>query len=377
MATLNDDSSHHHAAGEGESSSLASMLEPLLRSACQERLSKVHWFRSAWQAGGAATGFAKFALDGADPVDVVVKLPVGPAEYRWTTSLGGMPHVSERITDGPIDGAEAHKVEVSPGYACAMGPTPHVYAAGTEIGGYDLAWLIVERFSGEPLNKHLVPESIEDLLNAAAEWYDAAERVKPIASATGVPKKDWPTQIERSLAIIPDCGIDTPHRWKEAVKTILKLLPRLISIWDQRPINTWCHGDLHPGNAMRRNGAWWFAGHRSPSANWRNGKAVSGCVLIDLALVHPGHWVEDAVYLERLFWSRSDLLGGIKPVSFLAQARRSRGLPTTEDYTLLANVRRVLMAASVPCFLTHEGHPKYVHAALEHLERLLPVLSRV
>jgi hypothetical protein len=34
------------------------------------------------------------------------------------------------------------------------------------------------------------------------------------------------------------------------------------------------------------------------------------------------------------------------------------------------------MAASVPAFLLHEGHPKYVHAALEHLERLLPLVGR-
>jgi hypothetical protein len=32
------------------------------------------------------------------------------------------------------------------------------------------------------------------------------------------------------------------------------------------------------------------------------------------------------------------------------------------------------MAASVPAFLEHEGHPRYVHAALEVLEKLLPIV---
>ena len=46
-----------------------------------------------------------------------------------------------------------------------------------------------------------------------------------------------------------------------------------------------------------------------------------------------------------------------------------------EDYTALANIRRVLMAASVPAFLLHEGHPKYVGAALDLLERLIPQVT--
>jgi hypothetical protein len=43
---------------------------------------------------------------------------------------------------------------------------------------------------------------------------------------------------------------------------------------------------------------------------------------------------------------------------------------------MLANTRRVLMAASVPAFLLHEGHPRYVHAALELIEKLLPLVGR-
>ncbi|MBX3386258.1 MAG: phosphotransferase [Phycisphaeraceae bacterium] len=364
-----------------DTSSLAHLLEPVLIAECRGRLSDIQWFKSAWQAGGAATGFATFAVDGHEPVGVVVKLPVGPAEFRWTTTLGGLGGLDGVANEegGGEGGGRSPSTEVSTGYACAMGPTPRVYAAGTELGGYDLAWVVVERFTGPPLSASLSAESLEDLLSTAAEWYALAERVRPIAGAT-VPTKDWATSIDKARRTIPDCGIEQPQRWNQAVKQTQKLLPKLLSVWDGRPINTWCHGDLHPGNAMRRPEPFAFAGLRPRNGGGGaggSGGGVGGCVLIDLALVHPGHWVEDAVYLERLYWGRSERLGGVKPVSALAQARRERNLPTGEDYTLLANVRRVLMAACVPCFLTHEGHPKYVRAALETLERLLPLLNRL
>lgn len=98
--------------------------------------------------------------------------------------------------------------------------------------------------------------------------------------------------------------------------------------------------------------------------------------MIDLALVHSGHWIEDALYLERLFWGQQERLCGVRPVQDLARLRKQRGLNGTEDHGLLANARRVLMAACVPAFLAHEGHPRYVAAALEILERTLPVVVR-
>lgn len=364
----------HHAL-TADASGLASALEPALRAACQERLGAVRWFRSAWQAGGASTGLSSFRLDDGQSVDVVIKLPVGPIEYRWTTALGGMPHLYERITDGPINGNEAHQVELSTACACAMGPTPRVYAAGTEIGGYDLAWLVVERLAGEPLHKSLGREAFEDLLFTAAEWYASAELLRPVASAPTPPPKDWGTLLDKARRAIPDSTIEHPQMWTEAVKAVQKHLPLLVRQWDAREINAWCHGDLHPGNAMRRHGAWWFAGHHCVSGSQPTA-ARNGCVLIDLALVHPGHWVEDAVYLERLFWGRTERLGGLKPVSYLAQARRELGLSCSDDYTRLANTRRVLMAGCVPAFLAHEGNHKYVEGALAVLERVLPLVTR-
>ena len=39
-------------------SSLASSLEPILRKQTNNRLDNIHWFRTDWQRGGAATAFA-------------------------------------------------------------------------------------------------------------------------------------------------------------------------------------------------------------------------------------------------------------------------------------------------------------------------------
>lgn len=125
-----------------------------------------------------------------------------------------------------------------------------------------------------------------------------------------------------------------------------------LELW---PLNTWCHGDFHGGNAMRRFGA------------------TRGCVLIDLALVHPGHWLEDALYLERQFWAKPELLHGIKPVTVLGRLHRERGMPDP-GYVDLANIRRVLMASTALSFVSAEGHPKYLHACLETVEKLLPQL---
>jgi hypothetical protein len=316
------------------------MLCPVLQSVCGGRLSPVQWFRSAWQAGGASTGTATYQLTPTRTIEVVVKLPVGPGEHAWTAEVGA---------------CSSEVVHYD-------GPTPRVLAAGTELGGYDLAWLVVERLEGQPLSAVLSQSAVENLLRAAAEWYVAAASARRVEEAPPVVSEDWAGLIARGRAAVKDNCLPDEQRWNEALKQVQRLLPRLVSIWDGRAINTWCHGDLHPGNAMFRRSV--------------GGESPGRCVLIDLALVHPGHWVEDALYLERLFWAKPELLYGVKPVATLARFRRELGLDTTGDYGTLALVRRVLMGASVPAFLEHEGHPKYVRAALEVLERTLPLLGR-
>lgn len=323
------------SSGLGDSSSLASGLTPALVQACEGRLSNVEWFRSSWQAGGASTAFAVFRDGDGLERPCLVKVPLGPAEYRWTTGLGSADD--------------------------ARRPTPKVYASGMELPGVDLAWVVLERIQGPPLTQGMDRTGIEDLLATAVEWYARAATLRPIGEAGPPKREDWAGLIGRAREACKGQGMAEGQRWNEALKQVQKALPHLVERWEARPINTWCHGDLHPGNALRRGPA---------------GSPDHACVLIDLALVHPGHWVEDAVYLERLFWGKPELLGGVKPVSTVARHLRERGLSGPEDATTLANIRRLLMAATAPAFLAHEGHPRHVHAALEQVEKLLPMVGR-
>lgn len=178
----------------------------------------------------------------------------------------------------------------------------------------------------------------------------------------------------------------------------------LLRRWSTRRLNAWCHGDLHGGNALRR--------------------ADGSCVLIDLALIHPGHWLEDALYLERVCWSRMQAKSradtaaraagngwhgqhfgdrhafshhgagshagehkGEKHrngtadqspsmLSQMAGFRRELGLACDDDYGMLANVRRVLMAACAPAWIQREGNPLHLAHALELIQKLLPMVGR-
>ncbi len=315
---------------------LGATLEPLLAEACGGRLGAVSWFTSAWQAGGASTGQAVFRGEDGTAHEVIVKLPVGPMEHRWTTLVGGVDGSGERV--------------------CTA--TPRVLASGTTLGSYDLAWIVEERLEPTPLSAHLDEHAPRDLVRAAVEWYAAAGRMRDVTSGDAPASKDWAAIIAKGREVAHQHGIGEEQRWNGAIRTVQRHLDDLVRRWNDRPITTWCHGDLHFGNALRRPGT----------------RPGDGCVLIDLALVHAGHWVEDAVYLERLYWAKPEMLHGVKPVSEMARIMRERHMLHGEDYAMLANIRRVLMAASVPAFLNHEGHPKYVHAALEMLEKLLPQL---
>lgn len=330
-----------------DSHSLSVALEPTLREVCGGRLGEIEWFHSTWQHSGAATGFAKYRLNDSATIEVMVKMPVGPSELRWTASLGAADHAN-------WNGPEALRK-----------PTPRVVASGTELGGYDLGWLIVERLNGQLLSTRLDAEAVLDLVRVAADFHEAAARVRPVIDERPGPTP-WEEHLARAREATKAGGIAESQHWNEAVKRVQRALPYLVARWSARPINTWCHGDLHPGNAMHRQGAV----TDGPSAGRH------GCVLVDMALVHPGHWVEDALYLERQFWGHAELLHGVKPVSALAKIRRERGLTTDDAYGELAMVRRVLMAASAPAFVEREGNPKYLHAALELIDQTLPQIVR-
>lgn len=324
---------------KAEAGALGSSLGPVLLEECKGRLGPIEWFRSTWQRGGAATGYSMWREDDGREHPAVVKFPVSPLEHRWTTQLGG--------------GSAAHDD--------LRLPTARVFASGHALGGYDLAWLVTERLEGHTLSAAWGKEALEDLLHAAAEMQARALAVAPV---TGVSTADfdWEQMVGRSREAARSSELPEAQRWNEALRRTQKALPALQARWEARGLNTWCHGDLHPGNAMRRTGA--------------ESTPTRGCVLIDLALVHPGHWVEDAVYLERQFWSHPEHLHGANPVSLLAKFRRELGLATNGDYGMVANLRRALKAACVPAQLDHEGSHRYAHAALEVLERVLPQVAR-
>ncbi len=323
--------------------SLGTSLGPALIEQCGGRLSPIEWFRSTWQHGGSATGFSRWREDNGTQTEVLVKVPVGPIEYRWTTRLS--------------DAAASLN-----GFARMPGadhlPTPRVMASADVLGGYDLAWLVMERLDGPTLTHGWCRESLESLLWSSALLQARAEHLTPVGAAPSAP--DWEKLIHKARDIARASELPEAQHWNDSVRHVQKHLARLAARWAARPINSWCHGDLHPGNAMRRRGK---EGLGRP------------CVLIDLALVHAGHWVEDAVYLERQFWGHPGGLFGVHPVSLLAKFRRDLGLSTDGDYGAMANVRRVLMAACAPVYLEHEGNPRYLHAALETIDKVLPQVA--
>ncbi|MDQ7012816.1 MAG: phosphotransferase [Planctomycetota bacterium] len=307
-----------------------------LREMCKGRLGPVQWFRSTWQRGGAATGYSTWTFSDKTQVDVLVKLPVGPREYGWTVGLG---HLDNRLWHTP----EAVSL-----------PVPRVIAAGEMIGGYDLAWFVVERLSGPALNQAISEPVVREILHAAAEFHAAAAALKPVEGAGE--QRDWHELIARSRELLEFTTMPETKRWAKCLSQLARALPRVLEVWKSRPLETWCHGDLHPGNAMRR--------ELGPDEPGR-------CVLFDLAFVHPGHWVEDAVYVERQFWAHPEVLGKTKPIQELRRQRRALGLESSGDYTELAAARRVMMAGCASAWWESEGTPAYARGALRVLEKHL------
>lgn len=309
-------------------------LEPALLEACGGRLSDIRWFRTDWQRGGAATAFAMADL-GEHPADdvreVVAKLPVGPREYLALTGLDS-----------------------------TGGPSPKIAFHGKELGGWDMAWVVMERLPGNPLAAHLHKGVFEELAEAAAKFYKCAEMAWPSVEAKT--EWDWAGLLDRARESAKINPIPQAQSWANHIHEVQRALPRLLDVWLKRNARTWCHGDLHPGNLMQR----------PEGSSW----GEPGGVLLDFAEMHCGHWVEDAVYMERQYWAKPEALDKVKPVSMLARARRKHGLETGDDYATLASIRRVLMASVTPAFLERDGHPKYLTAALGVLDRVFPTLTK-
>lgn len=305
-----------------------SSLEPALLEACGGRLSELRWFRTDWQRGGAVTGYARWCGTEGEAADVVVKLPVPPQELRWLERL----QMNGEAT--PI--------------------VPRLYESGVELGGYDFAWVVMERLRYGPLDAGWGGAEFDLLIEAAARFQAGASQ---FALEGEPPTEDWPALLEEARRALRECVLGDVQRWKGALKKLKKKLKPMLSDWADRAELGWCHGDLHLGNAMT---------HQPPPA----GPAV----LFDLARVRVGHWIEDGVYFEHLFWTTPQRVNGRDLVKALSQERKRLELPVDSSWPRLANIRRVLLAVGNLAAQSRRPDPAQAQAALVTVERLLPAL---
>ena len=323
------------SVGSAAGFSLSHGLGPALIDACggEQRLKNLAWFRSEQQRGGGSTASAVLISDDGAEQPVIIKLPVGYQEWKWTTKLAELQRLDER----PI--------------------TPRVLKSGLELGGHDLAWLVIERLPGRTLGNHMDEATVRRLLSACARFQQLCARVDA-ASVSRPRDVNWELMMRRSRDALHRGAVLAPHDaqiWNNELKAVHRVLPTLLARWNARTTIDWCHGDLHGGNAIR----------------CENG----GVVLIDMGLVHTGHWIEDALYLERVFWANPAGLCGVNTLKDLALHRRELGLHCDGDYGRLASVRRVLTASCAPALIEREGNKAYLDAALEIIRKNLPMAS--
>lgn len=307
-----------------------SALLPALIRACDDRLSQVNWFRTSWQRGGALTGYGQYRNDSGQDEPVVVKMPVPPQERQW------------------LDHLQPHRHE-------AGEVVPRLYASDTSLNGYDLAWVVMERLPHGPIDSTWQGAEVPLLVEAAGRFYAATHHTPPDDPPR---QENWPDIIKRARRTARDHEIDEPKRWIAALKAFSKKQDKLLAKWDARPTNQWCHGDLHLANAMTR-----LAPPDGPA------------LLFDLAGVHAGHWTEDAVYFEHLFWAAPHRIGDHNVAKLIAQRRKEHSLPGESDWPDLANIRRALLAASAPAYMRAEGDPRHTAAALGVLENSMKLVS--
>jgi Ser/Thr protein kinase RdoA (MazF antagonist) len=207
----------------------------------------------------------------------------------------------------------------------------------------------MERFPHGPLGMHWHREHIRRIAEAAAR-FQAETRSHEVTEGPRI--EEWEALVRESIAAVRINQLPDAKRWSAGLKQLSSRLDEIVEEWRARDTRQWVHGDLHLANAMSRDGL-----EKGPVA------------LIDLAEVHAGSWIEDAVYLERQLWSRPERLKPHGPVKTLAAERRRLGLPVEKNYARLAMIRRLLLAATAPRFLRSEGHPAHLDACANWLDR--------
>ncbi len=368
-----EQTSRTSAAAPVDSASLASLLRPALAEALARALgrevSEIAFFRTEWQRGGAATGRVRLRAGGGPADECIVKLPVHDAELRWYRRLG---RGNDPTHADPVRGDHSRETDARdvpsrdvPSRDIASHDTAsreahapvvaRLYASGEELGGFDLAWIAVERIPHGPPLRAITAEDLTALVDAGARFALAASR---FAIDREVQCEPWREHVARALDTARARQLDHHQVWLGLLKQVTRDLDALASLWQSHETDGWIHGDLHPGNGLRH----------APHVG-------SPVTLIDLANVRPGHWLEDAVYLERLLWTRPALLASARPVRRMADARRALGLGLGPDWDRLARVRRVLLAATAPAFLRSEGSPAFLAACIGQLEENLRQLG--
>lgn len=300
-------------------------LEAALIETCRPRLSDIRWFRTDWQRGGALTGYADYETD-EGPRRAMVKLPVPPRELAWLRRLQPTEHDA-----GPV--------------------VPELFASGDATDGYDLAWAVMERLPHGPLDSQWDGRQWELLIEALGRFQRAASAV-PVDKPPR--QEDWPAIIDRARRNVRDQRPPDAQHWNQSLKALQKKLKTIVAQWDARPTDHWCHGDVHLANAMTR----------VPPPD---GPAL----IFDLAEVHAGHWVEDAVYLEHIYWGRERQLPDARFAKQVARQRKTLGLPGDPDWPHFANLRRALLAAAAPAYMREEGQAAHLQGALAVLDQAL------
>ena len=129
----------------------------------------------------------------------------------------------------------------------------YLIAGGFELGAYDFAWLVMERFPGQPVgNAKLEQSDVWSLFEVAAEFHAAAVLERPVDTTRCPADPDWRALLARAERQVEAGSMEHPGRWRSALAQVQEALPELLARWAARPIDTWCHRDIHAHNAMRR-----------------------------------------------------------------------------------------------------------------------------